>query len=43
MDAFDVEERLPRMEYMKDIPETIGNLDQDFDDLEQYPLVQQQQ
>ena len=42
MDAFDNEEKLPRMAYMDEIPDTIDNIDQEFDD-ENYPLVRQQQ
>ena len=39
VDAFDNEEKLPRMAYLDEIPENIDNLDQEFDDVEQYPLV----
>lgn len=42
LDAFDNEEKLPRMPYMDEIAEDFDNLDQEFDD-EQYPLVRRQQ
>jgi len=43
LDAFDNEEKLPRMPYMEEPAEDIQNIDdQEFDD-EQYPLVRRQQ
>jgi len=38
LDAFDNEEKLPKMPYMEEPSAEMDNIDQEFDD-EQYPLV----
>jgi len=42
LDAFDNEEKLPRMAFMDEPTDDMEKLDQEFDD-EQYPLVRRQQ